>query len=70
MLEEGNERTTGDFLLSKQKEKATYWKKSCRGRSSRLWVWHARTAQSSRGLFTLERLAALFPTEKIKQHEC
>lgn len=69
MRKGGEERAVRDYCLTRMGRPGVE-KKGCGGRSSRLQIWHSCRVQSSCGLFTLERLEALHPTEKIKQREC
>lgn len=65
----GKEMIVGDFWgLSRRKCQVS--EKCCGGGSHRLWVRHEPTAQGGCGLFTLERLTALLPAEKVKHQEC
>lgn len=59
----------GDFCgLSRTKRPSI--RKKLWERKPQALARHVPTVEGGCGLFTLERLTALFPTEKVKHHEC
>lgn len=65
----GKGMVVGDFCsLSRRKRPSI--RKKLGGGSQRLWVRYVPAAQGGYGLFTLERLASLLPTEKVTHQEC